>query len=353
MADGRPASRVLSLDDRGLPCAEVHLRTVAGPPDESHPALGAWRAWAARVADRARLEGRLEAAVSALRDRVEREEPALRQAKLAALAEFAAGAGHELNNPLAVIVGRAQLLLAREDDPVATRMLRAILSQAQRAHRILRDLMYVARAPSPRMRPVQPDEVVRACLRDARAEAEARGVRLVGDPGGPGPKVWADPDALRHLADILVRNALEATPKGGTVHVSSAVAADASALRWVVQDTGRGIAAAEGEHLFDPFFCGRQAGRGLGLGLPRAARIVPWPAVSSAGTRRPARGRRSTSTCPCPGRRDRPPPPLTPPPPKDCLRTGQEMTSRCPGIRRCRRPRPSCRRSRGNRRTGR
>ncbi len=133
--------------------------------------------------------------------------------------------------------------------------------------------------------------MVRACLRDARAEADARGVRLVGDPGGPAPKVWADPDALRHLADILVRNALEATPKGGTIHVSAAVAADAGSLRWSVQDNGRGISAAEGEHLFDPFFCGRQAGRGLGLGLPRAARIVTlaggelrWHSTPGQGT---------------------------------------------------------------------
>ena len=67
--------------------------------------------------------------------------------KLDALGEFAAGAGHELNNPLAVIVGRAQLLLARAEDPEVVRSLRIITGQAQRAHRILRDLMFVARPP--------------------------------------------------------------------------------------------------------------------------------------------------------------------------------------------------------------
>jgi signal transduction histidine kinase len=290
----RTTSRILPLADRGRPCAEIHLRLVSKPEastEGAHPALAAWRAWAGWVAERARLEARLEAAIASHRDRVEREEPRLRQAKLAALAEFAAGAGHELNNPLAVIVGRAQLLLARESDPGATLMLRAILTQAQRAHRILRDLMYVARPPVPRVRFCQPDEIVRACLRDARAEAEARGIRLVGDPNGPGARVWADPDALRHLADILVRNALEATPKGGTIHVSASADAAASSLRWTVQDNGRGIAAAEGEHLFDPFYCGRQAGRGLGLGMPRAARIVAmaggelrWHSTPGLGT---------------------------------------------------------------------
>jgi signal transduction histidine kinase len=114
--------------------------------------------------------------------------------------------------------------------------------------------------------------MVRNCLRDSRAEAEARGVRLVADGTWPGPKVWADPDALRHVLDSLVRNALESTPRGGQVRVTTA--GDAASFHWTVQDTGRGIGAAEARHLFDPFFCGRDAGRGLGLGLPRAARIV-------------------------------------------------------------------------------
>ena len=106
-------------------------------------------------------------------ERTAEEEPRLRQAKLAALAEFAAGAGHELNNPLAVIVGRAQLLLAQEDDPAAARSFRAILAQAQRAHRILRDLMYVARPPEPRPRFCQPEEIVRSL--SPRREGRGRG----------------------------------------------------------------------------------------------------------------------------------------------------------------------------------
>ena len=73
------------------------------------------------------------------------------------IAEFAAGAGHELNNPLAVILGRAQLLMARQADPDAVRSLKAIIAQAQRAHRILRDLMYVRPPPrAPTHAPASP-----------------------------------------------------------------------------------------------------------------------------------------------------------------------------------------------------
>jgi len=271
----RPPSATYPLGDPDQPVARLMIwnqpdRIVAAPPPAT---LDGWNGWARAVADRERLARTLELAVDGHRGRVAREESGKRRGMLAALAEFAAGAGHELNNPLAVIMGRAQLVLARSaSDPEASRSLRAIIAQAQRAHRILRDLMYVARPPEFRPRACQPDEIVRASLRDLQHEAEAQGVRLILDAQEAGPKVWADPEPLRQVADILTRNALEASSAGGTIRFSTV--GDARNLRWVVHDSGRGISATEGAHLFDPFYCGRQAGRGLGLGLPRAARII-------------------------------------------------------------------------------
>jgi len=282
---------VLPLGDPARPCALVYLRRtverVGAPGGPS--TLAAWDAWARLVDERDRLGRLLDDVVSAHRGRVAREGPDRRRAMLEALAEFAGGAGHELNNPLAVIMGRAQLLMAREVDPGSVRSLRAIIAQAQRAHRILRDLMYIARPPEPRPRPCLPEEIVRACLVDLRDEADVRGVRIASDPVEPRPRVWADPDPLRQVADILARNALEATPGGGLVRFIAG--RDGRTIRWAVHDGGRGIAEAEGRHLFDPFYCGRQAGRGLGLGLPRAARIVDqaggeirWQSVPGHGT---------------------------------------------------------------------
>src|SRR5262249_15765640 len=109
-------------------------------------------------------------------------------------------------------------------------------------------------------------------LRDFESDCTARGVRLLSDIDSTTPVIWADPDALAHLAEILLRNALQATPSGGTIHVRSS--RQRNDVVWTVSDSGKGIAPSEAVHLFDPFFCGRQAGRGLGLGLPRAARIV-------------------------------------------------------------------------------
>ena len=289
----RPATITLPLGDPGSPRALVHLWEVAGLSESFHldpSSLKAWGSWAELIDQRVRLERMLDDVIVAHRGRVDREESQRRRKINESLAEFAAGAGHELNNPLAVIVGRAQLLLGRlEEDPDSVRSLRAIITQAQRAARILRDLMFVARTPDPRPRPCHPEEVIRACLRDLQTEAETRGVKLVNEAREPGLRVLTDPESLRQLADILTRNALEATPSGGVVHFSSG--GDVRALRWTVHDSGRGLSTHEGAHLFDPFYCGRQAGRGLGMGLPRASRIVQmaggdikWHSIPGTGT---------------------------------------------------------------------
>ncbi len=276
-APERPPTVVLPLGAAGREWAAVELWC---PPERSaadlHLAMAtgrrAWESWAALLADRGRLQRRLETVVDSLRSQVETEELRLRQGKLDALGEFAAGAGHELNNPLAVIVGRAQLLLAHAKDAEVARSLRIILTQAQRAHRILRDLMFVARPPVPRCRTCRPSELLASLLREFERECGARGVRLVSEVDDATPPLWADPDALRHLGEILLRNALQATPPDGRILVRSS--RKDNELIWSFSDTGKGIGAREAIHLFDPFFCGRQAGRGLGLGLPRAAKIV-------------------------------------------------------------------------------
>ena len=225
------------------------------------------------LADRSRLERRLQAAVASLRDQVQGEDERLRRRKMDALGEFAAGAGHELNNPLAVIVGRAQLLLARTEDPEVARSLRIILGQAQRAHRILRDLMFVARPPAPRPRAWKPPEVL---------GLRAVGVRA-GMPGAGGPAALgagrlrrrtpgrSRTDSATSPRSCCATPCRPRRPAGGSIVRSSHKDGE---LIWSFSDNGKGIGADEGEHLFDPFYCGRQAGRGLGLGLPRAARIV-------------------------------------------------------------------------------
>jgi signal transduction histidine kinase len=270
-------SLVVPLEVHGRTRVLIRLWTQRDNSEGSKPLVSqaakrAWSYWATLIHDKALLERRLGSVVGAVHQASETENLRLAQRKLDALSEFAAGAGHELNNPLAVIVGRAQLLLSRSDDAETARSLRIMLNQAGRAHRILRDLMFVGRPPSRRLRTCRPSELLRDSMRDFQEECAARGIRLSSEIDEAVPAAWTDPDALRHLSDILIRNAIQATPSGGKIQVGSRLHHDE--VLWWFSDSGRGLDPAEAAHLFDPFFCGRQAGRGLGLGLPRAARIV-------------------------------------------------------------------------------
>jgi len=247
---------IVPLGKGRRPLAEIELWCDRSPDALplsalNPPLFGAWTAWAARVADRSTLDRQARQVLQAHREGVVDEDARVRDLKLDALAEFAAGAGHEINNPLAVIVGRSQLLLARAEDPEQGRSLRIIMAQAQRAHRILRDLMFFARPPAPRLRPCRPAELLRSCVADFLDESAARGVEIASEIDDPAVEIHADADALRHLAEILIRNAIQAAPAGGKVHVKADAAPQET--RWTVTDSGPGISASDGVHLFDPF----------------------------------------------------------------------------------------------------
>jgi signal transduction histidine kinase len=197
----------------------------------------------------------------------------LQARKLSALAEFAAGAAHEINNPLAVISGQAQYLLGHEAEPAHQRALQTIIGQTQRIHQVLTELMQFARPPRP-----QPQEIeLRSLLCDVTLSlgdfAAQRQVQLVNQDPDPSIHVQVDPRQIRTALECLVRNAIEAAPAGGWASVRLETPA-ADRLELIVEDSGSGPSAAQREHLFDPFYSGRLAGRGRGLGLPTAWRLA-------------------------------------------------------------------------------
>jgi signal transduction histidine kinase len=218
-----------------------------------------------------RLRGALTLRLEVTRHR-ERFQQALDDAKLTALAEFAAGAGHEMNNPLAVISGRAQLLLRGEKDETRRADLALIKAQATRVHEMIADLMLFARPPLPKVDVEDVREVVRVAMEKLREAATVKEVQLLARL--PVAMVSHDLDeALFGVAvRALVENAVNAVDVGGKVVVE--VEGFARMVRITVRDNGPGIPAAERELIFDPYYSGRQAGRGLGMGLPKCWRIV-------------------------------------------------------------------------------
>ena len=193
------------------------------------------------------------------------------RAKLEALAEFAAGAGHEINNPVATIVGRAELLLKGETNPERRQALLTIGAQALRIRDMIGDLMLFARPPKPAPKSLDLVEVLGEVLHKLDETLRAKSL-TVDRRGEASVSITADPIQLRVVISNLLLNSVNASPTGGSITVECSCGEVEAAL--VVHDHGTGLSAAEREHLFDPFFSGRQAGRGLGFGLCKCWRIV-------------------------------------------------------------------------------
>jgi signal transduction histidine kinase len=199
----------------------------------------------------------------------------LRDAKLAALAEFAAGAGHEINNPLGSIIICAETLLRGETDPERRRLLATIGGQAYRIRDMIGDVMLFARPPKLELEEMDLAATVRHVISRFAEQAADRNVTIGGDHAAP-VMIQADRVQLAIVVSELLRNALNAVEDGGTIRINAQPAGEAAGGggKLVVSDNGRGLSAADREHLFDPFYSGRQAGRGLGFGLSKCWRIV-------------------------------------------------------------------------------
>ncbi|REK12343.1 MAG: sensor histidine kinase [Planctomycetota bacterium] len=253
-------------------CAARALRAVAAQDEDTPTKLGeAWARqgpWGAsfnELVERLRVLAQLQHDFAG----------ALETAKLEALKNLAYGAGHEINNPLANISARAQTMLAEEQDPERRRMLGAINAQAFRAHEMIADMMLFARPPAPQPEPADLVPLLAGVADELAPQAEEQGSEIRADlPQGP-LVVAIDATQIAVAVRSLCVNALEALVTGGTVQIELLPPAKPhEAVRIAVRDDGPGIAAEVRPHVFDPFYSGREAGRGLGLGLSKCWRIV-------------------------------------------------------------------------------
>src|SRR5262245_61938207 len=164
----------------------------------------------------------------------------LTELKLRALAEFAAGAGHEINNPIATIVGYVGQLLEGERDPDRRHALSTIGAQAYRIRDMIGDLMLFARPPAPRPQALELVEVIRE-VPDKLAGQLATAIRLHVEAVAPVP-ISADPVQLRVVISSLLRNSLEALGREGTIRIAARAVDEGGRPQAVfsIADTGTG-----------------------------------------------------------------------------------------------------------------
>jgi len=199
---------------------------------------------------------------------------ALAQAEaLAAVGEMAAGAAHEINNPLAVIAGRAQLLARQSRTKKAREAAELIARKAHDVSDIVTDLMEFAHPPAPTASRVAAADLLAGAREAASRDATASAATVDTHVAAGCPPAWADAEQMADVLLEAVRNAAEAA--GGAVRVRiDAAPAGAAGVVFRVADDGPGMDAATLAQAFTPFFSRRPAGRRRGMGLSRARRRV-------------------------------------------------------------------------------
>jgi signal transduction histidine kinase len=160
-------------------------------------------------------------------------------------------------------------------------------------------LMVFARPPRPQPVVAAIGEIVRAVLEPLRPTAAARGLRLEFAPPPRPVEVMVDVGQVVEALRAVVMNAVEAVEDGGQVGVAARAGVTAAEIE--VADDGRGMDAATLRRAFDPFFSGREAGRGIGLGLPKAWRLVELNGGAVRVDSRPGGGTRVTIEMPLAG----------------------------------------------------
>jgi len=223
-------------------------------------------------------------------ERLRLEQEAQQAQKLAAVGMLAAEVAHEIGTPLNVISGRAEVLerVVPRQHP-ERRHLDVILSQADRIKRIIRALLDYTRPRRPNLRaePILP--IIGRVATLLMERSQRRGVPIHLDLTVGLPEVMVDPDQLQQAFLNLLQNALDASPPGAAVRVTTGgeltlpaegrtgilrgkVANPSLAIHII--DAGKGMTADQLDHAFEPFFSTKSGGHGTGLGLPIVEEIV-------------------------------------------------------------------------------
>ena len=225
-----------------------------------------------------RLYVALEAQNRSLEDTVrQRTEQLLQSEKVATMGSLLAGVAHELNNPLAVLSGQAQLLFGQGGEPTIVRRALKINDAAERCVRIVRNFLALARQRAPERTHTSLKQVVHGAVELLAYELRSDNVEVIQRIPDGLPVLWADPHQLHQVFVNLVANAHQAMrrqPRPRRITIMGLHDAAAGRVYVDVTDTGPGVPEPVQVKIFEPFFTTKVLGEGTGLGLSLCRGIV-------------------------------------------------------------------------------
>jgi len=198
----------------------------------------------------------------------------LRSRMLTTVGEMAAGAAHEMNNPLAVISGRSQLMASTLSDPKDRAAANLVYEQSQRLSDIITELMHFAQPQTPRREGTDLAGLVDAALSRAKAHADPAD-RFLEVTFAEVPDVMVDAGQITAALVEVFDNAYQATAVGtGRIGLHGAFDPFSNRVVLTISDNGSGMDDRTLRCAFDPFFSSKPAGRRRGMGLAKALRWV-------------------------------------------------------------------------------
>lgn len=222
--------------------------------------------------------GRITQLVSVERDitrETELRDQLIHAERLAAAGQLVSGVAHELNNPLQTVVGFAELLIEGERRPEVRGDLEQIHSEANRAAKIVRNLLAFVRRSSQQRAPVSLNDLVQSAVALRAYEFGVANIELDVQYADDVPPVLVNREEIQQVLLNLLLNAehaMRTSQECGRLRIRTLVGEAGVSVE--VHDNGPGVPAAVAGRIFEPFFSTKEVGEGTGLGLSIALGIV-------------------------------------------------------------------------------
>jgi two-component system NtrC family sensor kinase len=203
------------------------------------------------------------------------EDRLINMEKLASIGTLAAGVAHEINNPIAVILGFTEHLLEQTGElPELHDTLQIVEEEGLKCKKIVENLLTFARTPERTETTADVNQILEKMLAVVSNTLLTKKIRLLSKLAPGLPRVKGDPRELEQVFLNLINNAMDAMKGGGLLKIDTRLASDNKRVAIEFSDSGKGIPRETQPKVFDPFFTTKKTGEGTGLGLSMSYGII-------------------------------------------------------------------------------